>query len=575
MHKVLYIQMLGIILSCLFFSTVRAEEVLIIGVIDFEGNETFSSKLLRPIVRIKSGDKFDEFFVKIGKNRLINYYMSQGFLDVDIKWERRLVQYKVDNIIHIKEGRRAKVDTVIFNGNNIFDDNELTAMSYIKTGGFLIQYEIFNTRYNVLKAYSKKGYIRAQVTTDTLQKSKYHYVLTLNIKEGHPVYIGDINIRGNQRVRRKIIEREFKVKQGDLYNPEKVNETQIGIYSTGLFEFVKYDVVEYTDRDTVELVFSVKERPPRSITFGTGYVYSDKNPNRLSVKIGWRHNNVWGNAQKFAIKPHYETDFSEYKKGRLELAYEESYFLNTTFKSGVNVYIQREKRDDEEEDIIGTNVNLGKYLGRYTQAAIRYQFEDLIKESDHTWISSLLLSISCDKKNDIFYPSRGVVSLLTHEYAGRLLGGDVDFQKLVMENILYKRITYGVLATRIKAGCIWEDRNIPDNQKFAIGGMGSVRGYDQESIGPEVGARRKARVMLVMNVEFRLTILSNFELTYFIDTGGLWNALQDINLTENTGISGGVGIGYRSPIGPIRLDYAHRLKGPNGGNFYLTIGYMY
>ncbi|MDO9575070.1 MAG: BamA/TamA family outer membrane protein, partial [bacterium] len=224
------------------------------------------------------------------------------------------------------------------------------------------------------------------------------------------------------------------------------------------------------------------------------------------------------------------------------------------------------------------NVNVGKYWSRYAQGVLRYQYEDVITRDNDTterWVSSVSLSFSYDRKNDIFYPSKGVVFLATHQYAGGMLGGDVDYHKILIEHILYGKVFPGVIATRVKAGCIWNDRNMPFQDKFAIGGMGSVRGFYEESIGPIVNGRRNANLMIVVNCEFRLPVFERFDLVYFFDTGGLWKDFQSVSITENTGTSGGVGIGYRSPIGPIKLDYAHRLNGPSGGNFYFTIGYMF
>gem|GEM_PF-1398379 len=578
MRKRLFILIFTLCFSIIFLPSLTAEEVLKIGKLEFEGNETFSDDILRSFARLRRGTQFDEFSVKAGKRRIENFYKSQGFLDVALKWERRLEGNEVNNIVHIQEGERAVIDTVIFNGNTFFSDEKLLSLSHIKAGDFLIQNEIFTTKYSILKVYSRKGYIRTQVVSDTLQERKNHYILTFDIVEGSRVYIGAISITGTRKVRKKIIEREIKVKPGNPCNPERVNESQIGIYSTGLFESVKYDIIEPVDGDTANIIFYVKERPSKTITFSTGYVYSDKNPNRLFLKTTWRHNNLWGNAQKIGISPRYETNFSGYRKGRIELAYEEPYFLGTTFKGGLNLFIQREKRDGEGVDVIGSNVNVGKYWSRYAQGVLRYQYEDVITRDNDTterWVSSVSLSFSYDRKNDIFYPSKGVVFLATHQYAGGMLGGDVDYHKILIEHILYGKVFPGVIATRVKAGCIWNDRNMPFQDKFAIGGMGSVRGFYEESIGPIVNGRRNANLMIVVNCEFRLPVFERFDLVYFFDTGGLWKDFQSVSITENTGTSGGVGIGYRSPIGPIKLDYAHRLNGPSGGNFYFTIGYMF
>ncbi|MCD5383934.1 BamA/TamA family outer membrane protein, partial [candidate division WOR-3 bacterium] len=439
MRGYLHIPIISILLSIL---PLYGEEPLTIGDVRFEGNETFSDNQLRSIIRLERGEKYDQFLIAINKFQLKNFYKQMGFLNVMQRWEKIVEKNEVESIIYIEEGTRAVIDTVKFHHNTVFDDNTVRNISGLKQPLPLVQSDILLARFNLLRAYSRKGHIHAQVITDTVQISKNHYLLNFYIDEGNPVYISDIILKGNRTVRNKVIKRRIGIGKGDVCNPEKIAESQFAIYGTGLFESVRHEIEE-SEGDSVSIIFYLRERPARAITFSTGYIYSDRNPNRLSIRLGWRHNNLWGNAQRIGIRPHFETDFAGYETRGIKLTYGEPHLFGTLYEAGLNLYLNREIRGRASQTVTGSNINLGRHIGRYDQGYIRYQYESIISRKSNikrSKSSSVFASFSHSRKNDIFYPTRGLVVLLNLQYAGGVLGGDVDYNKAIIENIVYNKV---------------------------------------------------------------------------------------------------------------------------------------
>jgi len=143
----------------------------------------------------------------------------------------------------------------------------------------------------------------------------------------------------------------------------------------------------------------------------------------------------------------------------------------------------------------------------------------------------------------------------------------------------FKKIYKFGIAERLKLGYIWGERNMPLRERFTIGGMGSIRGYEKESIGPLLSGpyeeKHCGNILSLANLEIRMPIILNLQLTYFIDAGYVWMDTHNVNI-DDVKVGAGLGLGYRSPVGPLQISYGHPLSGERrGGNIYFNIGYMF
>jgi outer membrane protein insertion porin family len=193
----------------------------------------------------------------------------------------------------------------------------------------------------------------------------------------------------------------------------------------------------------------------------------------------------------------------------------------------------------------------------------------------------LILRINRDTRNDLLLPISGTVYRLDAEYVGGLLGGDEDFVKLTTSWSRYQNF-YGsnIYAWNYRVG--WavgttSDQHVPITDRFAFGGGRSLRGYASLDVASVGGGLAGGRVLIQTNQEIRRPLFWKLWTSMFVDIGNIY---EDFKYTrwDNLLLSGGVGVQYISPVGPIRLDYGHRLihgDYPRGGRFHISILYAF
>ena len=188
-----------------------------------------------------------------------------------------------------------------------------------------------------------------------------------------------------------------------------------------------------------------------------------------------------------------------------------------------------------------------------------------------------------DKRNNLLNPSAGLRFVFQYDYAGRILGGDNHFDRLNFDFASYYSLPLRLIfAQRSRAIVTFpqgEPEDISPDVRLEMGGYGSLRGYDEASIGfPDSRPNRRSGLdELLFNLELRIPVYGKWYATLFADFGSLWMDLSELSVNDfNTGL--GFGIGYNSPIGVIRLDYARALKETdtdNGGKIYFNFGHPF
>jgi outer membrane protein insertion porin family len=201
--------------------------------------------------------------------------------------------------------------------------------------------------------------------------------------------------------------------------------------------------------------------------------------------------------------------------------------------------------------------------------------------------SSMTLSIERDSRDTLFTTTRGSDNLVSFEYAGGIMGGNLNFNRYEAKSAWYFPTPLNtVLVTQGKWGYL-ESRgggflpggSLPVFEKYLIGGLGTVRGYPYYSISPldpVTGDKIGGEKMLVLNVEVRFPLFKEQGITgvVFFDAGNVWTKDQDYSLSDLRK-SAGVGIRWYSPVGPIVIDYGWILEprpGDSMGNADFSIG---
>jgi outer membrane protein insertion porin family len=207
---------------------------------------------------------------------------------------------------------------------------------------------------------------------------------------------------------------------------------------------------------------------------------------------------------------------------------------------------------------------------------------DTLKQAGEISVKrKLVLRLDRDTRNNLLLPIRGTIFHVDMEYVGGILGGDDDFVKLAANWSRYQNF-YGsnIYAWNYRAGWVIgtaRDPRVPVTDRFVIGGGRSIRGYTSLEIAAVGAEVARGQVLIQTNQEIRRPLVWKLWASVFLDVGNIYEDFKDIRW-DNLLVSGGAGIQYISPVGPIRLDYGHRLIHDDyekGGRFHISILYAF
>lgn len=582
--------------------------------VSFLGNKKISSSKLKSGMMTQEGGFFS-FIANSGSYKqeafdrdmhLLNLlYFNEGYIQVKI--ERPQVYVTPDKTgiyitIKIEEGEQFRVGHVDFAGDLLFSNQELfDSIQIHKAGTF--RYETLQSDLRELQAkYGDLGYAYANIIPRTpIREQDKEVDITFEIDKGNKVYFGKFNVIGNSKTRDKVIRRELRIREGELYNETRKRESFDNVKRLGYFEEVNF--INKTPKgrnDVMDIDISVKERNTGTIQLGAGY--SSFQGFILNGQIN--QINLMGRGQKLGAS----IDLSK-SQSYFKLSFTEPYFRDTEWSAGFDVYQSRRTLFDFSEIKSGGAIRIGHPLAPYLDGIIRYKLDhtdlsltdngdpDLFPvETANGWTSSLTFTLEYDKRDDRLTPSKGLYSSLVMEYAG--LGGEKKytkgfatvrfFKKTFLEIIWRNNLTYGFITSNDSG------QQPPFNELFLLGGANSLRGFDWFTVGrrklsqkalnaavsdpdPLASAYRPfgGTQEIYYNLEFQFPLLKEADIkgVVFYDIGDANDYLTLDNLRSD------VGFGFRwfSPIGPLRFEWGFPINPrpeykETGVNFQFAIG---
>lgn len=575
----------------------KEKDVLIIGKINLIGTKSIKEHQLKGAMRIiKEGEPYNEYKIKVGLENMISFYKNKGFFHAKVisqKGKFYPEKNLIDLFFTIDEGERAIIQSITFKGNKTIDDEKLLNTIICHRSDPYDYLKTFTSKYNITFLYAKKGYIYADVTASPEDSFLLNNKLTFYIDEGKRVFVKDVKIEGNKTVRRRIIEREILLKPGNVYSPQKVYISQQKIYATGLFDDVKSEIEGIQEkRENVVVIFKVLEGKTKWIAFGSAF----QTPNRITMNIGWGHENLLDNNQSLSLNYSYAFNLKKEEWGNLYIDYTEPYLLSTSIRFSIHLFNEREvtsrMANGESStyfgNIYGMNSRVGYSINPSTDIISELKFKKAFinvigdyKPAKNIVTNAILFAFSRDTRDNIFNPAKGLLTLTSVEFAGAALKGDNHFVRYIHDISLYRRITRrSVIATKLKIGYTvplkgYTGDSISVDERFELGGPSSLRGYTESSIGSiDIRGKRSGVYLINGGEEIRFPLYKQFGGSVFFDWGGLWLNKDDIKIK---GIKVGIGFGirYNTVIGPLRFDYGYRLTDSSKkykGNVYFAIG---
>lgn len=548
-------------LPLLILSQLKVNEIHI------EGNRFFPNDKILQALKLKKGSPFSRVRLRAGIARLKLLYASKGFFKVKIDSKYRVREdATVDIFLKINEGKRAYVVDLKFEGDTI-----LPYVERIEKNFRPIPYDedfISRLETNIYYFYYENGYPFFQMQRDTSFLNDTSIVLLEHISSGPLVIIKEIKLDGNRHIRAGIIWKEIVIKTGDTFRYSKVMESIRRLYSLQVFDAVNYRIID----DSI-LVFLFKEGKLRYLENNIGFTY----PAYLYLNLRLGHLNIFGNMQNLEIAPSllfsFQDGFSIYER-RLDIYYRERYFLNfQNLRFNTNLF--EYKTVDIREYGINSEIikEFTKYF--YMHFGLSWKKTEAFTYQPITNVNSIFHRSTYDDRNNILDATFGTLISI---YIQRAFTG-AHFWKLTQVYALYRSLDIHTLALRLRGGQILSKEEVPYGERFLLGGEGSVRGYDFNSIGTYVSDSLNPASLnyLNFNIEYRGHFTSKLALVLFLDGAYTSDSLRNL-LQERPHL--GYGLGFRIYIGfaPIRIDFAisDRFKVfPRDVRIYFGVGNMF
>ncbi len=559
--------------------------------IEFVGNENFSARKLRKLMKTRVKKFFNKGYFKEKEfkgdlTKLVSFYKDNGFLDVKIdRYEVNLGEKKafLYITIYVEEGKQYHLEKLDVTGNEIFDSDFILKSLSMRPGMIYSEKNLREDINSVFRLYAEKGYIFVRIWPDIKKTEEGTIQLILNIKEGDVAYIEEILIEGNVKTKDIVIRRELLVKSGEIFNGKKVERTRERLYNLGYFKSVDVDTSAGTAPDRRNLIFRVEEQKTGSFGIGAGYSSVDKAIGFVELEQRnfdlFNFPNFTGDGQDILIRAEFGSRRKDYR-----LSFTEPWLFNWPLSFGFDVYQRSWVREDYDENRTGGDIRLGKRIGEDLSVYLTYKNEtvkisdidtgasqDIWDEEGSNDISSLRLSLVRDTRNNVFDPSRGSRTIIATEYAGGFLQGDKDFIKCTLDsNWFFNPVGKIILDLSFVTGWVesfGDSERVPIYERFYAGGGESIRGYEERRVGPKGvnGDPIGGRLLGLGNIEVTFPLVQNEEKdrsiikgAVFCDSGYVWADPGDFDLGDlHTGV--GVGVRINTPIGPVRLDYGYPL----------------
>jgi outer membrane protein assembly factor BamA len=352
------------------------------------------------------------------------------------------------------------------------------------------------------------------------------------------------------------------------------------IYSTGLFSSVRYTLEPITENgDVVDLVFIVEEARARTLDVSFGY----HTPLDIETKFAIGHLNLFNNGQRIRLETELLYDFHAFERRRVDVIYSEPYLLGFRVEGALHPFYYRDLEEEIEE--LGADFLLTKILSRKLKLIGAIGWKKVLLSPEAKGVTnSVLIQPIWDSRDNIFEPRRGSFVSLRLENAGSILAGTNDFRRIFFDFSTFRwfRVRNEIFAFRLRYGMEWSygrSMSIPLEERFLLGGEGSLRGHDRRSVGPPDPERdfQSGTNLLNVNFEVREYLFYPFGFVVFLDAGVLWDKTGSLD-TSPVELGTGLGFRFATPVGPVRFDWGIKLRNREKndyGRLYLGIGHMF
>lgn len=561
--------------------------------VQFEGS-TLPVDRLKDILPIKEGDPYNPSLIRDSTQVISEFYNALGYVSVSVAGPQVEVinEDEAHVMFRIVEGEKYVIQRIFIEGGSHYTVSELEKEINIKDGSPYNEVDIADARRRIIALYKNSGFVNCSVDVIRKATEDHSYTITFKLREGERFTFGKTIVSGNRSIKYKVIARELTYSEGDMFNPDALASTRRALYKLGLFSDLQFTVIGAADRK-VDILLNSIEEDAGVVEFGFGYGEYEKYRGFLDVS----YRNVLGMNRVVSLRADLDTLSNKYT-----LKYYEPRFFD--YKLPFTVSVSTEKRQEKNIDTDTTSYRIEKHsaiasIERNLSAAVKagfdYEFSlvntydvqpDVILSRDDTGtiaISGVRPALTFDTRDNPFNPRHGVFAGISVKAASSALLSETNFLKAMIHTSAYQSLSrWLVLAASVRAGAAHSfdaSPSIPLVERFFLGGRSTVRGYSQDELGPkgDNGTPTGGNAYLCGNLELRWMVYGGWSITTFMDAGNVWVEYTDAS-QEDLLYTAGAGLQYMTPVGPLRVEYGHKLnkaRDESDGEVHFSIGYAF
>ncbi len=555
------------------------------------GNKAFSEGTLKGLFDLNDGgwlnfytkaDRYSRAKLDADLETLRAYYLDRGYLEFVVESTQVAISPDKQDItvtVNVKEGQPYTVTGVKLEGDYLGKEADFKTLVAIKPGEPYRAESVTQTTRAMSDRFGTFGYAFAKVEArPEIDRAAGTVALTITADPARRVYIRRINVAGNTKTRDEVVRREFRQFESSWYDGRKIKLSRDRVDRLGFFSEVNVDTNEVPGTaDQVDLTVTIKEKQTGNLQIGAGFSSADK----LSLSGSIKQENVFGSGNYLGV----ELNTSKFSR-TLVVSTVDPYFTVDGISRYIDVFYRTQRpinSQGEEYKLVtpGASIRFGVPFSEYDTVFFGLGYEQTKIEGSNlpvnyrnyvtefgTSSSSVPLTIgwSRDSRDSALVPTAGRLTSLNFDWGlvgdAKYLRTNAKFQQYIP---LGKRFTLG-----FNADAAWGKglggRPYPIFKNFYGGGLGSVRGFDQNSLGPVdvTGAYIGGTKKISLNSELYLPIPgtgNDRTLRWFtyVDAGNVWGENDKVT-ASSLRASAGIGLTWVSPVGPLKLSYGTPIR---------------
>ncbi|MDH3319081.1 MAG: outer membrane protein assembly factor BamA [Betaproteobacteria bacterium] len=563
----------------------KIRTIKIVGARAFAENDLLDLFVLRTpgwLTWYTKHDQYSRQRLSADLETLRSYYLDQGYLDFNVDSTQVSITPDRKDVyitVNITEGEKYTVSDVRIGGQKLVPEEELEKLLRIRPGDVFSRQRLIESQKAIADRLGNDGYAFANANAvPEVDREKRTVAFTILIDPGRRVYVRRINVVGNSKTRDEVVRREMRQLEGAYYDASKIQLSRRRIDRTRYFNEVTVDTAPVEGRpDQVDVTYTVEERSTGALAFGVGFSTLDK----FILSASITQPNVFGTGKFLALELNSGTVNKIYS-----LSYVDPYYTVDGVSRGFDVY---------KRDVDASTLATGAYGTKTVGGGIKFSYPlservtvsfgalaesvDVITFENSSTIykdfvaafgnkyryGAFTAAWARDTRDSLIVTTDGLLTRFSTELAG----GDLQYYRLGINQQIYWPLSRS-LTLLLNADLGYANgsggKPLPFFKNYYAGGPGTVRGYQDFSLGPRdsLGNSLGGTRRVVGNLELLFPMPGaaqdkSLRVGVFVDAGQVYGAGEPVDLSEMR-YSAGIALAWASPLGPLRLSYATPLN---------------